>query len=63
MKCNSIAKNNFEAMSLTDFWKKYVHMNKSVDAVAIRTVLLFSATYMCKMAFIPRYKDKIQEQT
>ena len=37
MKCNSTLKNNFEAMLLIDFWKKYVHIYKIVGSVAIRT--------------------------
>ena len=39
MKWNSTAKNNFEPMPLTNFWEKYVHIYKSVDAVAICTLL------------------------
>ena len=27
MKCNTIPENNFEAMSLIDFWEKYVYMS------------------------------------
>ena len=46
MKCNASAKNNFETMSLIDFWVKYVHIHKSVDTVAIRTLLPFSSTYL-----------------
>ena len=63
IKCNSICKNNFEAILLIDFWAKYVH-NKSIGAVAMRThtpsVLL---TTCAKVAFLPKYKDKTQEQT
>ena len=44
-KCNSTAKINFEAMSLTDFCKKYVHIYKSVGAAAIHIFVLFSSTY------------------
>ena len=63
MKCKSTAKNNFEDMPLTDFWEKHVHIYKSVGAVAICTLLSFASTYMSKMAFLPRYKDKTQGQT
>jgi len=35
MKCNNAAKDVFEAMPLTDFWVKYVHIYKSVASVAI----------------------------
>ena len=51
MKCNSIAKNNFKAMSLTDFREKYVHIYKIVGAVSIRTLLPFSSTYMSENSF------------
>ena len=51
IKCNSNAKSNFPAMSLTDFWEKYVHIYKRVGAVAIRILLLFLSTYMCKSGF------------
>ena len=51
MKCNSVAKDDFEAMSLTDFWTKYVHIYKSVGSVALRTFLPFSSTYLCESGF------------
>ena len=51
MKCSSTAKNNFEAMPLTNFREKYVHIYKNVDAVAIRTILPFSSTYMSENGF------------
>ena len=51
LKCNSNARNDFEAMTLTEFWAKYVHIYKSVGAVAIRTLLPFSSTYLCKNGF------------
>jgi len=51
MKCNSSAKDNFEAMPLTDFWSKYVHIYKRVGSVAIRTLLPFSSTCV-KVAFL-----------
>ena len=44
MKCNSSAKNDFEAMTLTDFWEKYLHMYQNVGGVALCTVLPFLAT-------------------
>ena len=48
MKCNSTAKDDFEAMSLNNFWAKYLHIYKNVGSVAIRTLLPFSSTYLCK---------------
>ena len=39
MKCNSIAKNNFEAMSPTDFRAKYLPIYKTVSAVTILALL------------------------
>ena len=51
IKCNSNAKNNFPAMSLTDFWAKCVHIYKREGAVAIRILLLFLSSYMCKSGF------------
>ena len=41
----------FEAMPLTDLWEKYVQLYKSVNAVAIRTLLPFSSTYRSKNGF------------
>ena len=51
MKYSSTAKNNVEAISLTDFWAKYVYIYKSVAAVAIHKLLLLSSSYMCKKGF------------
>ena len=51
MKCNSTAKDDFEAMSLNSFWAKYLHIYKNVGSVAIRTLLPFSSTYLCKSGF------------
>ena len=56
-------------MSLTIFRDKCVHIYKGVNsytytftvvicAVAIRSLLSFSSTYMCESGFSPRYKDK-----
>ena len=35
MKCNSSAKDGFEAIPLTDFWAKYVHIYKRVGSLVI----------------------------
>ena len=51
MKCNSTAKDDFEAMSLNSFWAKYLHIYKNVGSVAIRTLLPFSSTYLCESGF------------
>ena len=51
MKCNSNAKDDFEAMPLNNFWAKYLHIYKNVDSVAIRTLLPFSSTYLCESGF------------
>ena len=51
MKCNSTAKDDFEAMSLNNFWAKYLQINKNVGSVAIRTLFPFSSTYLCKSGF------------
>ena len=32
MKCNSTAKDDFEAMSLNNFWAKYLHIYKNVGS-------------------------------
>ena len=44
MKCNSTAKDDFEAMSLNDFWAKYLPVYKNVGSAAKRTLLPFSST-------------------
>nr|XP_039257154.1 protein ZBED8-like [Styela clava] len=51
MKFDSSAKDDFEAMPLTDFWAKYVRIYKRVGSVAIRTLLPFSSTYLCESGF------------
>ena len=51
MKCNSTAKDDFEAMFLNDFWAKYLRIYKNVGSVAIRTLLPFSSTYFCESGF------------
>ena len=51
MKCNSTAKDDFEAMSLNNFWAKYLHMYKNVGSVAMHTLLPFSSTYLCESGF------------
>ena len=51
MKCNSVAKDDFEAMPLNDFWAKYVHVYINLGNVAMRTLLPFSATYLCESGF------------
>ena len=48
MKCNSTAKDDFEALSLTDFWAEYLHIYKNVGSMVIRTLLSFSSTYLCE---------------
>ena len=51
MKCNSTAKDDFETMSLNDYWAKYLRIYKNVRSVAIRTLLPFSSTYLCESGF------------
>ena len=51
MKCNFTAKDDFETMSLNDFWAKYLPVYKNVGSVAIRTLLPFSSTYLCESGF------------
>ena len=51
MKCNSNAKDDFEAMPFNNFWAKYLHIYKNVGSVAIRTLLPFSSTYLCESGF------------
>ena len=46
--CNSTAKDDFEAMSLNDFWAKYLPVYKNVGSMVIPTLLLFSSTYLCE---------------
>ena len=51
MKCNTTANDDFEAMSLNDFWTKYLPVYKNMGSVAIRTLLPFSSTYLCESGF------------
>ena len=51
MRCNSTAKDDFEATSLNDFWAKYLPVYKNVGSVAICTLLSFSSTYLCESGF------------
>ena len=65
MKCNFAAKNNFEAMSLTDFWGKYVHIYKNAGALAIRTIvhsLPFHRHTCAKVAFLLGIKTKYRNK-
>ena len=51
MKCNSTTKDDFEAMSLNDYWAKYLRIYKNVGSVAVRTFLSFSSTYLYESGF------------
>ena len=51
MKYNSVSKDDFEAMSLNDFWAKDVHVYTNLGNVAMLTLLPFSATYLCESGF------------
>ena len=51
MKCNSNAKDDFEAMLLNNIWARYLHIYKNVGSEAIRTLLQFSSTYLCESGF------------
>ena len=69
MKCNFTAKDDFEAMSLNDFWAKYLRIYKNVGSVAIRTLLPFSSTYLCKSGFSAlvsmktKFRNKLECET
>ena len=67
MKCNSTAKNNFEVISLADFWKKYVNIYKSVDAVAIRTLYppfinLYGRKWLFFLDIKTKHKNKLDSE-
>ena len=51
MKCNSIAKDDFEVMPLNEFWAKYMHIYKNVGSAALQTLLPFLSTYLCESGF------------
>ena len=51
MKFNSTAEDDFEAMSLNDFWEKYLRIYKNAGSVTIRTLLPFSSTYLSESGF------------
>ena len=51
IKCNSIAKDDFEAMSPDNFWAKYSRIYKNVGSVAVRTLFPFLSTYLCESGF------------
>ena len=63
-KCNSTAKEDFEAMSLDDFWAKYLPVYKNVGSAAIRTLLPFSSIYLCESGFstLVRVKTKFRNK-
>ena len=58
IKCHSNAKSNFSAMSLTDFWAKYVHIYKRVGAVATNTPSVFIELHVQKWLFFLSIKTK-----
>ena len=43
LKCNSVAKEDFEAITLNDFWAKYVPLYRNIVNVAVHILLSFSA--------------------
>ena len=51
IKCNSTAKDDFEAMSLDDCWAKYSRLYENVGSVAVCTLFPFSSTYLCESGF------------
>ena len=51
IKCNSSAKDDFEAMSLNDFWAKYSRVYKNVVSVAVCVLLPFSSACLCESGF------------
>ena len=51
MKCNCTAKDDFEVMSLNEFWAKYLNIYKNVGSAALQTLLPFSSTYLCESGF------------
>ena len=51
MKCNCTAKDDFEVMSLNEFWAKYLNIYKNVGSAALQSLLPFSSTYLCESGF------------
>ena len=51
MKCNSTAKDNFEVISLNDFWEKYLPVYKNVGNMAICTFFRFHPHIYAKVDF------------
>ena len=51
MKCNSNAKDDFEAMPLNNFWAKYLHIYKNVGSVAIVPFFHFHRHIYVKVDF------------
>ena len=52
LKCSSVAKDDFEKMPLNAFWAKYVRRYKNIGNIAMRILLLFSATCMYESGFL-----------
>ena len=63
LKCNSTAKDDFEVMPLNDFWPKYMHIYKNVGSAALRILLPFSSTYICKSGFSTLVNVKTKYRT
>ena len=51
MKCNSSAKDDFNRLSLEEFWLKYLAIYHNVSLLALRVIVRFSSTYLCEAAF------------
>ena len=51
IKCSSVAKDDFKAMSLNDFWAKYVYLYRNIGDIAMRILLPYLAIYMCESGF------------
>ena len=59
-----LQKGNFEVMPLTDFWEKYVHIYKSVGAVAIRILMdLHERKLLFFLVIKTKHRDKLDQST
>ena len=65
IKCNSSAKDNFNRLSLEEFWLKYLAMYHNVSLLALRVIVRFSSTYLGEAAsstlvfIMNKYRNKM----
>lgn len=51
LKCDTKAKDEFQAMNLDEFWVRYLHIYPKIALKALRIIVPFCSTYLCESGF------------